>query len=232
MIDWLLIFVGGLLGSAHCVGMCGGFVVSLGIGRPSLAANAARQVVYGLGRVFTYAVGGTAAGYSGWRLSATLPSVIQVQSVLSILAGVLLIVQGLFATGMIRWAWEKRDGPCLAPTLFASVLAATRLRNVFLGGVLNGLLPCGLVYAYLALAASTEDVWYGAATMAAFGLGTVPLMVAVGCGASFLTCTFRRRVFLVAGWCVVLTGILAVARGVGFLPVFPIPGDSSCPMCR
>lgn len=229
MIDWLLLFTGGLLGSAHCVGMCGSFVVSLGVGQPRPIVNFLRQTAYGLGRVFTYAVGGAAAGYAGWRLSGSLPAVVRVQAVLSIAAGVLLLVQGLSSAGVLRLRlWQKADEPCLTPTLFASVMNASRLRSAFLGGVINGLLPCGLVYAYLTLAASAGDVPRGAATMAAFGLGTIPVLVALGCGASFLTCTFRRRLLTVAAWCVVLTGLLAVARGAGFLPPAAAP---TCPHC-
>ena len=93
---------------------------------------------------------------------------------------------------------------------------------------MNGLLPCGLVYAYLALAAGSGGVWHGWATMALFGLGTVPTMVLVGCGGSALSGTWRFRLFRIAAWCVVLTGVISVARGLGFLVA---SAPAACPGC-
>ncbi len=78
---------------------------------------------------------------------------------------------------------------------------------------MTGLLPCGLVYGFLALACSTASLPRGAATMAAFGLGTVPLMVLTGTGASLVSMVTRRRLLRFAAWCVVLTGIVSLARG-------------------
>jgi sulfite exporter TauE/SafE len=233
MMDGLLIFLGGLLGSGHCVGMCGGFALALGSARPGLLSNLRRQLLYGLGRVFTYTAGGAAAGYAGWRLTASLRSLVNVQAWLCLAAGVLLVLQGLEAAGWFprRRAWAGQR-PCLGPAFFAALLGSTRARSVFLGGLVNGLLPCGLVYAYLALAGSSGDLVRGAATMACFGLGTVPLLVLVGGGGSLLGVAFRRRILLAAAWCVVLTGVLTVGRGVSFLRVAGQPEEPACPLCQ
>src|SRR6516225_3726472 len=159
LIGWLMIFVGGLLGSSHCVGMCGGFALALGSARGSLYANARRQAVYGLGRVFTYSTAGAAAGYGGWRLINEQAPAVRVQAILSLVAGLLLVIEGLAALGLGRGLWPaRRRSGCLAPSMFAALLGATRLRSLFLGGMVNGLLPCGLVYAYLALAAAMGDM--------------------------------------------------------------------------
>ncbi len=228
MANWLLIFAGGLLGSAHCVGMCGGFVLALGGTRPDMAANLRRQLAYGLGRIFTYTAGGAAAGFGGWRLAAQTQALVNVQAALSIAAGLLLAALGLAEAGVLSWR-RRGGGTCPGAGMFASLLRATRLRSVFLGGVVNGLLPCGLVYAYLALAASTGGLLLGGATMLCFGLGTLPLMVATGCGGTLLTAGRRRQVFRLAAWCVVLTGVLTLGRGIAFLR--PVEGSPSCPMC-
>ncbi len=229
MANWLLIFAGGLLGSGHCVGMCGGFVLALGSARPGLAANLRRQLAYALGRIFTYTAGGAAAGFGGWRLVEETQAVVNAQALLSITAGLLLMAQGLAEVGL--FSWQRRGGAaCLGPGMFGSLLRATQLRSVFLGGVVNGLLPCGLVYAYLALAASAGGLLPGGVTMLCFGLGTLPLMVLVGCGGSLLTCGRRRLLLRVAAWCVVLTGALTIARGLGFLTV--LDSSPSCPLCR
>jgi sulfite exporter TauE/SafE len=233
VIEWLMILAGGLLGSSHCVGMCGGFALALGTRGRGFARGLARQVVYGLGRVFTYAVGGAAAGYGGWRLMSELRLVMNVQAVLSIGAGVLLITHGLAAAGALRWPGRPAArGPCLGAGLFASLLRETRLRSVFLGGVVNGLLPCGLVYAYLALAAGAGGPLRGGLTMALFGLGTMPLLALVGCGGQVLSVAARRHVFRVAAWCVVLTGVLSVARGAGALRMLGVDDGPACPMCH
>ena len=118
MMDWLLIFVGGFLGSSHCLGMCGGFVLVLGR-RSSLAGNLCRQTVYSLGRVFTYSMAGAAAGYGGWRLMSEWNAVVNLQGWLSITAGVLLVLQGLGAAGFLSFLPRSTGkGPCLGPSLF------------------------------------------------------------------------------------------------------------------
>jgi sulfite exporter TauE/SafE len=232
MIDWLLIFTGGLLGSSHCLGMCGGFVLTLGTARTRFRNNLFRQMVYSLGRVFTYSCAGAVAGYAGWRLTVELRTILRAQAVLSITAGLLLVLQGLAALGIVHVGLSfagKR--PCLGPSFFAALLGATRAYNVFLGGMVNGLLPCGLVYAYLALAASSGGWLWGWAVMAAFGLGTVPAMVLAGCGGSLLSATCRRRLMTVAAWCVVVTGSITILRGCGFLQAGDLLGTSACPGC-
>jgi hypothetical protein len=230
VIEWLMVFAGGLLGSSHCAGMCGGFALALGGNRDGLLANLGRQVVYSLGRVFTYTVFGAAAGYAGWRLTAELRLLVNAQAVLCVVAGALLIVQGLAAAGVLRLP-AFSAGPCLGPGFFAALLGTTQLRSVFLGGVVNGLLPCGLVYAYVALAASAGDLLSGGVTMALFGLGTLPGMALVGCGGRVLSAASRRNVFRIAAWCVVLTGVLSVGRGLWSLRPAEGQGGPHCPMC-
>ncbi len=227
MIDGVVIFLGGLLGSAHCVGMCGGFALALGT-RPGLAANLGRQTAYSLGRIFTYASLGAMAGFTGRRLMAEGGALLNVQAALALTAGVLLVLQGLSAAGLLPAARARTGGACLGPGLFAGLLGATRLRSVFLGGVVNGLLPCGLVYAYLALAASSADMATAALVMALFGLGTLPVMVLVGCGGSLLGTACRHQLLRVAAWCVILTGLLSIYRGVALIRE---PPGSACPFC-
>src|SRR6516162_3919848 len=101
MIELPLIFLGGLLGSAHCVGMCGGFALTIGVGAPSFFSNLARQLAYTLGRVLTYSFFGVVAGYAGLWLSRKAGTLVNVQAGLSILAGSLLVFQGLLALGVL-----------------------------------------------------------------------------------------------------------------------------------
>lgn len=236
MMQWALLFVGGLLGSSHCIGMCGGFALALAAGSKGWGANLQRQFAWCLGRVFTYAVGGAAAGYGGWRLASQFRPLVNVQAGLAILAGVLLIAQGFISSGIIRpWQWTKRHGSCLYGGPLASLLAAPGLKNAFLSGVANGFLPCGLVYAYLALAASSGGLAPGLLSMTAFGCGTMPVMILVGSGGSLLGSISRQHVVRVAALCVVLTGVISLTRGIGALPA-AIGAERAetlrCPLCR
>jgi len=253
MIELPLIFLGGLLGSAHCVGMCGGFALLIGSGARGLSGNLVRQLVYSLGRIFTYAVCGGTLGYAGLRLAEDLPAAINVQAGLAILAGLLLVSQGLTSAGLIHrgmlkvivakvWrtsatapqlgARHSSGLGCHAAGMLGAFLRAPALGHVFLAGMLTGLLPCGLVYGFLALAASTHGLFPGLATMAAFGLGTVPLMVLTGSGASIVSLATRQRLFQLAACCVIVTGLISLVRGIGFLDIDGGPAASSCPLCR
>ena len=233
MIGYLLIAVSGLLGSSHCLGMCGGFALALGAGSRGWARALVRQVVYGLGRVFTYTIGGAAAGWLGRYWENRSAGVVEVQALLCLAAGLLLLVQGLSAVGWLRLAWlSGRNSSCCWAELFGSLLRDTRAVSVFLGGVLNGLLPCGLVYAFLALAATAGSLSRGALTMFCFGLGTIPVLAGAGMGGALLGATFRHRLLTVAGWCLVLTGVLTLSRGFGFLSWFRPADQLLCPFCE
>jgi sulfite exporter TauE/SafE len=234
MTELPLVMLAGLLGSSHCVGMCGGFAVMVGMSTTTCRQNVVTQVVYSLGRVMTYSTMGAGAGFLGWRLVERAPLLANVPAVLCILAGLFLVVEGMFATGFIRRR-SPRSGlgvPCLAGPLFAAILKTPGFQNAFSAGILTGLLPCGLVYAFLSLAASTHDLFRGMGTMAAFGLGTIPLMVLTGSGTMLLSVEARKRLYRVAAWCVVITGLLTVYRGYAFLRSTPAAPAASCPFCR
>lgn len=217
MIDGLLIFVGGLLGSSHCVGMCGGFVLTLGAGQKGWHKNLARQMIYATGRIGMYILAGAVVAYCGWRLGREMSTVIYVQATLSFLAGFLLTYEGLVASGVLpRWQWAGING-CPGAAEFAALLRSTSSMQVFVAGFINGLLPCGLVYAYLALAASTGHIGLGMLVMLLFGLGTMPALVLTGSCGSFLSGQSQRRIFLLAAWCMVVTGIITIGRGFLFL---------------
>jgi uncharacterized protein len=236
--DLLLIFIGGLLGSAHCVGMCGAFALSIGASSPGWRPNLLRQFVYSLGRITTYTSAGAIVGYVGLRLNSTFAAAVPIQSILALVAGGFLIVQGLYATGIIPRRVAIGQHACLMPRFLIAFLLSPGLTNAFFAGVFTGFLPCGLVYAFLALASATANMTAGWLTMLAFGLGTLPIMVVTGLGSGLLTFAARRRVLQLAGWCVVLAGAVSMARGVGFLesaaaaPNGTAPGLPQCPCCQ
>jgi sulfite exporter TauE/SafE len=234
MIELPLVLISGLLGSSHCIGMCGGFAMLIGMGQPSVRRNVIAQLAYSGGRIFTYSVLGAIAGAAGMRLSQHTTGIVQWPAALCVAAGLFLVVEGLSAAGFELRRWRKpagRQGGCLAVPMLATLLKSPGLHHVFSAGLLTGFLPCGLVYAFLALAASMGNVVYGLLLMAVFGVGTMPLMLLTGTTASLLSVVKRRKLMHLAAWCVVLTGALTVARGLGFLDLFPSVADMSGPRC-
>lgn len=235
MIDLPLIVLGGLLGSSHCVGMCGGFVLAIGLTARGASRNLSRQLVYCAGRIFTYGFLGSVAGFAGFWSTRRSGTLVHAQSLLSLTAGVILIVQGLGSLGFVtrgRFDGSKNRRSavsCLAGSFTRAILSSARWHHVFVAGMFNGLLPCGLVYGYLALASSTASLPAGMVTMAAFGAGTVPAMVLTGVGTSVLSHTSRRRLFRIAGACVLVTGLLAINRGVAS---WVAGATSRCPGCQ
>jgi len=230
MIEWPLLMVAGMLGSAHCLGMCGPFALAIGTSAASWRANLRRQACYSAGRIFTYAVLGALVAFCGGRVAAALPGWTNVPALLAIGAGVLLAVQGLLAAGVLPARAVRGAAACPGAAGFRALLTGRGSLDVFLAGLFTGLLPCGLLYGMLALAAATHDVARGLGTMTAFGLGTVPAMVAAGLGGSLLGVAARRRLHAAAAWCLVLTGAISIARGAGHLS-FTADPPPGCPFC-
>ncbi len=194
-----------------------------------------RQSAYTLGRLATYSFAGAVAGFAGNRLSKQALPLIDAQASLSIAAGLLLITQGLKAAGFAM-PWTRRPGavgasPCLAGGALKTFLTGPGLTNVFLAGLLTGFLPCGLVDACLALAGASNSAGSGLLTMAVFGAGTAPLMIVTGFGGTLATINLRRRLLRAAAWCVVLTGVLSVARGSLALSRADHRTAPNCPLC-
>jgi sulfite exporter TauE/SafE len=211
--------------------MCGPFALALGSAAPSWQANVLRQTLYTAGRAFTYAFLGALAGFIGWRITKSLPAIINVPAVLAIIAGLFLVYQGLETLGLFRKRVAGAPTGCLAGSFFAPLLTGKRLLDAFLAGVFTGLLPCGLLYGMLALAASRRDFGWGMIGMVVFALGTMPMMFAVGMGGQLLSLTARKRMFQIAACCLVITGVLSLARGIGFLQITAAE-PAGCPFCQ
>jgi sulfite exporter TauE/SafE len=205
----------GAMSSAHCVGMCGGIGASLG-----LAGEGRRWTFvgcYNLGRIGVYAMLGALAGAAAAAAGATLQPVLpQVVPWLRTLAGLLVIAMGLYIGG---WWLGLRHLETAGAALWRRVRPLTqrwlppRTPGAALAlGAAWGLLPCGLVYSSLAWAALRADPLQGAALMAAFGLGTLPSMIAVAaCGNALGRHLRRPAVRRVAGALLLLLGVATSA---------------------
>lgn len=235
MLPWTVILVSGLLGSSHCLGMCGPFAISIGLGSKNWRSNLARQLTYGIGRIFTYSFLGMAAGFGASQLLRSHPSLIRLPAWLALLAGVILVVQGLMTLQVIRLP-RLRLGhtACLAFSFLKNLLNQPNGVGVFLAGIATGFLPCGLVYSFLALAASSAHLGYGALTMMLFGLGTLPAMILTGYGGTVLSVSARTRLIQIAALAVVLAGGLSISRGYSFLTAEILTledAQHACPYC-
>lgn len=233
MFELPFIFLGGLLGSSHCLGMCGGFAVLIGLHSKNRSEAMLSQGLYTTGRLFTYSIIGAVAGFLGSRINFETRYWGNASAVLCIFAGIFLIAQGMKSAG---WTlWNRKVAPhsqgCLTGSMFREIIRGRSMLSRFLAGVFTGFLPCGLLYAFIALAAATRDLAWGAAIMAIFGLGTAPMMILTGLGGSMLSVALRERVLKVAAWSVVLTGLLTTYRGIGFLSHKPESGTAACPFC-
>ena len=246
-----LIALGGLLGSSHCVGMCGPFALTIGLSARGWSSALTRQVAYSLGRIFTYSCAGAVGGI---RRVATCRSrlilrlnpsrTVRVgrstpgragsacrQSSAPSAATFQSVAPGPRAQTGASAYHAGGSLPCGALRNFGGLLRSANLTHVFLGGLFTGFLPCGLVYAYLRLAASTADLFHGWLTMAAFGSGTVPAMVLAGAGGRLLSLAARRRLLQVAACCVIITGMLTIYRGAYAWPTSARGGTSDGPAC-
>ncbi len=172
----------GLLGSVHCIGMCGAFAASCTRARGGLAA-------WHLGRILTYAGLGAAAG----ALGSLIPGPPWVPGAV---AALLLVWFALALAGLVP---EPRLLPPVLSRAGSRAAAVPRAGAQFLFGLVNGLLPCGLVYSALALAIAADQPLAGALAMLAFGVGTLPALsvAALGLRKVIMTSLWRRRLFAV-----------------------------------
>ena len=217
--NWPLVtvFVGGFAGSLHCVGMCGGFPLALAATTPS--RNLLRQVLYNVGRLNTLVCIGALSGAAGAALVASGP-VHAAERVLAVVAGLFMIVVGLEMLGVLaqlttRGAWFAQ---ATVGRLLGGVMRSPSLAGPLALGVFNAFLPCQLIYAFAARAASTASIAEGTLTMLCFGLGTVPAMLSLGVARKLALPSVRARLSLLAGVLVVVFGLVTVLRGFDVVP--------------
>jgi sulfite exporter TauE/SafE len=178
--SYLALFLVGLLGGTHCIGMCGGIVGALSLGG---AARVSLQLAYNAGRILSYVVAGAVAGALG-SASLALADQLPARLALYVLANLMLVALGLYLLGVTRaLAFSERFGYRLwrhLQPLSRRYLPARRVAQAFPLGLLWGWLPCGLVYSALVSALASGSAADGAALMLAFGLGTLPNLLLAG----------------------------------------------------
>ncbi|MEO5345253.1 MAG: sulfite exporter TauE/SafE family protein [Magnetococcus sp. YQC-9] len=215
---WLT-FLAALLGSGHCIGMCGGLAVSSQLGsgiatdRPFWHWERLRlPLLYTLGRVGTYMVLG---GLSGWLGSMALflarPTALNGLPHLAV--GVVMILMGVDTIGIVSFTRGTGQGESTL-LRWSHSLSNTRPALQPLGmGILTGLLPCAMHWAFQAKAFATGSAFDGMILLLAFGLGTLPAMWGFALLSTWLDRSARRRVLQLAGVLIVLMGAMSLKRG-------------------
>jgi sulfite exporter TauE/SafE len=221
-IELLTIFLIGFLGGfGHCIGMCGGIVLTYTmkieandpLPRPTVWQTLKPQLLYNLGRLTTYTLLGQIFGLIGSTIGFVL-AVRDFQGLLQIVAGLVMIILGIELGGWLPGlSSDSFPGVTAFKKLMSSMFDRVNRKNIFLLGLILGLLPCGLVYAAGAKAAASQSMVGGMLIMLSFGLGTLPAMVITGLSAHLITFRLRRYLYRLAAMMVAVMGIIALLRG-------------------
>lgn len=217
-----LLLLSGFLGSlGHCLGMCGPLVmmVSTQFARSEGSSTLSLHLLYHSARITVYALLGAVVGAIGSLLGLG-SQLSKVAGAVSLLLGLAVILFGLGYLGWLPLGRMGGGGAWLNRAMSQALKRGGRW-GVILMGALNGLLPCGLAYGALLVAASTGGALPGALGMFLFGAGTIPALLVIGIGAGALTARTRQALLRGAGFLMVLVGLQLSLRGAAALGLVP-----------
>ncbi|WP_027375966.1 sulfite exporter TauE/SafE family protein [Kaistella palustris] len=202
----------GFASGFHCIGMCGPIALSLGLTRKQATNYYLQNLTYQFGRIFTYSFLGAVLGIIGKSFQLA-----GFQQYLTILVGVLLIIMAVFSFGGNNFASKI---PFLSHFLLkikmnlGKLLQKADYRSRFSTGILNGLLPCGMVYMALTASLAAGGIWQSALFMSLFGLGTLPFMFSIVLLGNLMTTAFRIKVLKIIPVVMIVLGGLFILRGL------------------
>lgn len=201
----------GLVSSVHCIGMCGPIALSLPVYNESPFKKASLILIYNLGRAFSYAFIGLLIGFVGQRFILW-----GFQQALSLIAGAAILIIFAFKYWGGKYA-ASLEKPFFSVKAKLSGLLSGRKNtfSYFLIGVLNGLLPCGMVYVAAGYALALSNPFYSAAFMFLFGLGTLPLMASITILSKNLSFNFRQKLNRIVPFIICITAVCLLLRGLG-----------------
>ncbi|MGO4819357.1 sulfite exporter TauE/SafE family protein [Flavobacterium sp. W22_SRS_FP1] len=218
-------FIFGLISSFHCIGMCGPIAMMLPVDRNSPAKKASQILTYHLGRLTAYGTIGLIFGLVGKGFFMA-----GIQQNLSIFIGVamisvILIPEKIFS----KYNFSKPIFRLISKvkSTLGSQFKNKSYKSLFTIGLLNGILPCGMVYVALFGAIAMQSESLGVLYMVLFGLGTVPMMSSVIYINSFLTIPIRNRIQKIIPYVAILIGILFILRGLGLGIPYVSPSNMS-----
>jgi sulfite exporter TauE/SafE len=221
-------FLLGLVGSLHCAGMCGPLALALPAAGNTTPAYVLGRVAYNLGRIVTYCLLGIVFGLAGWTFLLS-----GVQRWTSIALGVALMM-GLFASRKLALSRPVTSAVNQLKSRMSVLLRRRSFAGLAVLGLLNGLLPCGLVYVACAGAAATGGTLAGAEYMAVFGVGTVPMMLAISLSGKLVPTSLRLKLVKTIPVCVFLLATLLILRGMslGIPYISPDMSGSGASCCH
>jgi sulfite exporter TauE/SafE len=202
-------FLMGLLGSVHCIGMCGPLVMALPISQKSDLQKSISLLLYHLGKIISYTMLGLLFGLFGSQFHF-----FGLQQNIAIVIGVIMLIYVFFIKLV-----KKYNGPLnkvynLIVKLLGMLFKHQHTLTFLIIGMLNGLLPCGMIYLALTTAMATQSLLYGGLLMAFFGLGTLPALMMVAIGGQFFGILFRRKIQKLLPVFIFGMGVLLILRGL------------------
>jgi sulfite exporter TauE/SafE len=224
-VDLYTAFILGLVGSLHCAGMCGPLALALPVTGSTTSGYLAGRAAYNLGRIVTYCLLGLVFGLVGRTLALA-----GIQRWVSIALGVALLA-GLFSSRKLG-LWSPVTS--LVESLkgrMSALLRRRSLSSLAVLGLFNGLLPCGLVYVACAAAVTTGGIIAGAQYMAAFGVGTVPMMLAISLSGKLIPISLRLQLRRAIPVSVFVLATLLILRGMSLGIPYVSPDLSAAPSC-
>lgn len=207
MSDQYLAFMIGLLGSVHCIGMCGPLAFAVPSLKPGAAYVVLDKVLYQVGRILSYSILGLLIGLIGRQMWMA-----GLQQWISITTGLLIIVAA--CSRILKFGGSNRSSIMLKPFNKLFGYALKHKANHLIIGMINGLLPCGFVYLALAGALNTGTTESAAAYMFWFGVGTSPLMLMATISMAFTGGLIRKRINKVIPYMMVCLGLWFILRGM------------------
>jgi uncharacterized protein len=213
----------GLVGSfGHCMGMCGPLVTMLGLTarRDGSRLTARAHLLYHASRIAVYGLLGLAAGAAGSLLSLG-GSLSSVAGALGIVLGAAVVALGISFLTRTGWAGRALWGGEALTRAMSRAVRRGGTSGIVALGALNGLLPCGLVYSALFAAAAGGSAVRGGVAMVVFGAATLPVLLALGLGASRLGVRSRGVLTALAGALIIVVGVQLILRGAAALSLLP-----------
>lgn len=202
----------GFASGFHCIGMCGPIALTLGLTRNQALKFQIQNLTYNLGRITTYTILGALLGIFGETFSFA-----GLQQYLTIFAGICLIVMALFSFGGKDFASKiplLTRGLQKVKSLLGALLQRSDLKSRYLTGIVNGLLPCGMVYMALTASLAAGGIYQSALFMLLFGLGTFPFMFMVVYAGSLMTQALRIKILKWVPVLMIILGMLFIVRGL------------------
>lgn len=218
-------FIFGLISSFHCIGMCGPIAMMLPVDQNNQAKKVTQISTYHIGRLTAYALIGLVFGLLGKGFLMA-----GIQQKLSLFIGIVIIFTVLIPEKVIvNYNFSKPIFKIISKikTALGSQFKNKSYKSLFTIGLLNGFLPCGMVYVALFGAIAMQSPIYGVFYMILFGLGTVPMMSSIVYLTSFLTVPVRNKIQKVIPYVVVFLGIVFILRGLGLGIPYISPSNMS-----